>query len=218
MDPADCWHTLHELYESKNTTRALYLFNQLQALQFKDSQPMADYCTYAASENLTSQLHAVGEVVLWDDLKNPSIFEHDGSLRAIIDLWRSQRPHYAERVATYIRGLLSKGSWDKTTYYQLRRFPAGSWSENNAEQLVHCEHGDTPSAKNSCILCANRSQKRRMRKEDQSTRRKNQSFLDVFMFALNLDMQGRRNTTATWTAVPPKMNISNVFGLDEKMP
>ena len=57
-----------------------------------------------------------------------------------------------------------------------------------------------------------------MRKEDQSTRRKNQSFLDVFMFALNLDMQGRRNTTATWTAVPPKMNISNVFGLDEKMP
>lgn len=39
------------------------------------------------------------------DLKNPFFFEHDRSLRAIIDLLRSQCPHYAERVATYIRGL-----------------------------------------------------------------------------------------------------------------
>jgi hypothetical protein len=85
---------------------------------------------------------------------------------------------------------------------------------NNAAIPVGREHPERQKFMRT--LCQQKS-KRRMRKENQSTRRKNQTFLDVFMFALNLDMQGRRNIAATWEAVPP-MNISNVFGLDEKMP
>jgi hypothetical protein len=85
---------------------------------------------------------------------------------------------------------------------------------NNAAIPVGREHPERQKFMHA--LCQQKS-KRRMRKEQQSTRRQNQSFLDVFMFALNLDMQGRRNIAATWKAVPP-MNISNVFGLDEKMP
>ena len=37
MDPADSWHTLHELYESKNTIKLVYLFDQLHALWLKES-------------------------------------------------------------------------------------------------------------------------------------------------------------------------------------
>lgn len=71
IDPAECWRTLHKLYESKNTARTVYLFDQLQALHFEESQSMAEYirCTRV----LTFQLQAAGEVLSTDRIVHTTL-------------------------------------------------------------------------------------------------------------------------------------------------